>query len=134
MTRVDRRSAVFGFSLAAVLALAWQGTLQVRAQDPGMPWLSAACDFADAVSSGDMSTVAQFTTPEYQAYLVTALHGQPPHCQLTGRGLTQNGQHLSATYASVQLVCRHPNGVEEIVTVAVRLTDGAWKVCGGFDP
>lgn len=135
MTNMARRSTVSALLLALLAGLGWYGaTRAVAQQPPTMPWLTVACSFADAVSSGDLNQVAAHTTPEYQAFLVAQLNGQPLGCGLTGRGFIQNGSRLSDTYASVQLVCRHPSGVEEIVVVAVRLTDGAWKVSGGYKP
>jgi hypothetical protein len=130
MTRHSTGLAIF----LCLLGLAWYGATRVQAQDQALPWLTVGCDFADAVSSGDMSRVAALTTPEYQTYLTTALSGQPPRCGLSGRDFVQNGARFSAEYATVHLLCRHPNGVEEVVTVTVKLTNGAWKVSGGWTP
>jgi hypothetical protein len=46
----------------------------------------------------------------------------------------QNGASLRADYAVVQVLCTHPDGVEEFVTVTTKQTPSGWKVCGGFTP
>lgn len=130
-----RRTLVLAVVLAGLLGAGWFQAADVRAQGaPPTPWLAVAHDFASALATGDLSRVASYTTAEYQARLVSSLAGQPPGCALSGDGLVQNGALLRADYAAVQLLCRHPDGVEEFVTLTVRLTASGWRVCGGFTP
>ncbi len=102
---------------------------------PEMPWLDVAAQFAVALSNGDQSALATITTPEFHARIVDALgSGSAPRCALSGAGLSQNGSLLSSDRALVQLLCRHPDGVEEFVSVTLHNTGSGWRVCGGFVP
>lgn len=132
MTRTTARLAVAVASCLVTIGLYAAGPARGA---PNTPWLGVAGQFAAALSAGDQNALATITTPEFHARLVAALgSGSGPRCGLSNAGLSQNGALLSSDRALVQLLCRHPDGVEEFVSVTLHDTGSGWRVCGGFVP
>ena len=105
----------------------------------GPPWTATANSFAQAVSSANPTALQAASTPLYWDSVKARFNATPAPAAgelgiLSSSGMAQNGAELKSGYAQVHLLCKAPSGLEEFVTITLKLEGGQWKVCGGWAP
>ena len=109
----------------------------VDAQSGPAPWELAAAAYARGISQSDAALTEANTTPAFWTRVAPRFAGAPTPGALgsiSGDGLVQNGSIYKQGFARVTLLCSHPDGVEEFVTVTVKEANGEWRVSGGYAP
>ena len=126
----QRRVGAFA-SLAAAAGLVAMVALPSRADADVGSLMTTAEAYASAVNAGNGAAVQGLVTPELWSRLAPAFASNPAPgslCTLTVGSAAPLG---AQGYGAVYLVCRHPDGVEDIVMLTFKQANGSWKVCGG---
>ena len=115
----------FALSLIAVLALGVAGSLSslrpAQAQDPWVEVRTVAQEFGEGLSAVNAGQVQAVCTPELWARYAPRFQGSPTAGSLGTFQLLNSTSHLNRNdYASLLLLCRHPDGVEDAVRITLK--------------
>jgi len=125
---------VVGSLIALTLGLAWSQVAPPAKADTSLQAMQqVAAAYAQALSNADAQALQAVCTPQLWARLQPAFaQGAPAAGSL---GVYEPGQAAGALakpgYYVVYLLCRHPDGVEDVVLCTLKEVGGDWKVCGG---
>ena len=120
--------------LAALAAAGWLvvvSTVPARADADFAGLMSTAEAYAAAVNASNGPAVQGLVTPELWARIAPTFASNPPPGSLCALTVGQAAPLGAANYGAVYMVCRHPDGVEDIVLLTFKQVNGGWKACGG---
>ena len=124
----------FGLAAAGVLALLVTAE-RVAAQEklaPGYKEIFQASEtYCEGLTQADKAKVQTITTPELWSRLAPSFSSSPAPKSFGEFESLVSGQMVKTDYAQVHVHCRHPDGVEDVLTLTLKKVGGQWRVCGG---
>ncbi len=101
---------------------------------PVPPFKQVADDFAKGLNDANKTLVQANCTPALWTRLSPSFSATPTPTQgAFGAFTVIGGTQVSSgsTYAIGHVVCTHPDGVVDVVTITLTKINGSWKVAGG---
>lgn len=101
---------------------------------PVPPFKQVADDFAKGLNDANGTLVQANCTPALWSRLAPSFGATPAPTQgAFGAFTVLGGTQVSSgsTYAIGHVVCTHPDGVVDVVTITLQKINGSWKVAGG---
>ncbi|HBP21898.1 MAG TPA: hypothetical protein DEA08_29455 [Planctomycetes bacterium] len=125
------KTRLFAFLLLASLAgLVW--SVSDAQAGPQGEVHAVAKAFAEGLTAADSTKTQAVCTTQLWARCAPAFNGSPAAGSLGTFRVAQVGYEVNVQgYATALLLCRHPDGVEDVVRITVKKEGNAWKVCGG---
>lgn len=110
-------------------------TRPAAAEDAMAPWappmLDAAGRFAAAWSSSSGASVQAMCTPPLWNRLAARFAGAPAPGALGRMEVVRSCDLVKPDVGRVHLLCVHPDGVQDVVTITLVNVAGQWRIAGG---
>lgn len=115
--------------LLVVVALVHGGGF-AHAQDVGAedPKVTCARSFAEALSSCDAQRIERLCGQQLWNRMKSSVPAEGQGCRYESLGAVELSK---PRYAMAYLLCQSPDGVEDVVTITMKMDGNAWRVVGG---